>query len=113
MQNRLAGRYGFNGLNSIQFNELTRMIKAQEEAFYQSTDNEKYKKTFKEWIKYNDDREYEMIKNIYNYSKENKYIKAIFLIGADHLESITKKIQEYQEERVRINWIINTVDLTR
>jgi pheromone shutdown protein TraB len=106
-QTLLAGRDGFTFLNSKQFSDLTEKIKVQEEKTYRNTDNEEYKKIYNDWIKFNDSREYEMIKNIYNYSNEYKYKKAIFLIGADHINSITKKIQEYNEEQVNINWIFD------
>ena len=66
----------------------------------------------KEYIKWNNNREYEMIRNIYNYSKEHQYNKAIFLIGADHIISITKKIQKYKEEDIKINWMFNIKDLS-
>ena len=111
-QNQLAFRYGFNALNSKQFIDLTEMRKKQEEMFFQKTDNEKYKKTYKNWIEYNNNREYEMIKNIYNYSEEHKYNKAIFLIGADHINSIKKKIQEYKKEKININWIFDIKSLS-
>ncbi len=88
------------------------MIKTQEEIFYQNTDNEKYKKTYKDWIEYNNNREYEMIKNIYNYSKEHKYNKAVFPIGADHVNSIKNKIQEYKNGKININWIFDIKDLS-
>lgn len=110
-QKQLAFRYGFNALNSKQFNDLTEMIKTQEEIFYQNTDNEEYRKTYKSWMEYNNNREYEMIKNIYNYSKEHKYNKAIFLVGADHINSIEKKIQEYKDEQININWIFDIKEL--
>jgi pheromone shutdown protein TraB len=106
-QTLLAGRDGFAFLNSKQFSDLTEKIKAQEEMTYQNTDNEEYKKIYKDWIMFNDNREYEMIKNIYNYSNEHKYNKAIFLIGADHINSIAKKIQNYKDENVNINWIFD------
>jgi pheromone shutdown protein TraB len=111
-QTQLAGRYGFNALNSIQFNELTEMIKTEEELFFKNTDNEEYKKTYKTWIEFNNNREYEMIRNIYNFSKEHKYNKAIFFVGADHINSIRKKIHEYKEEQININWIFIINDLS-
>jgi hypothetical protein len=111
-QTKLAWQYGFNALNSKQFNELTEMIKNQEEIFYQNTDNEEYKKIYEDWNKFNNNREYEMIRNIYNYSKEHQYNKAIFFVGADHSNSINRKIQECKEKDIKINWIFNIKDLS-
>lgn len=41
-----------------------------------------------------DGRENAMLENIYNYSKENRYNHAVFLIGAEHKKSITQKLIE-------------------
>jgi len=108
---KMAGQYGFEGLNSIQFEELTEMIKTQEELLYSNTDNEVFKNIYQDWIRFINNREYEMIKNIYNYSKENPYNTAIFFIGADHSNSIKNKIQEYKNGQININWIFSIKDL--
>lgn len=52
-----------------------------------------------------DNRENEMLQNIYNYSKENKYNQAVFLIGAEHKKSIMQKIVEYEKlSGIKLNW---------
>ena len=52
-----------------------------------------------------DNRENAMLENIYNYSKENQYNQAVFLIGAEHKKSIMQKIQEYEKkEEYKLNW---------
>jgi len=52
-----------------------------------------------------DKRENAMIQNIYNYSRENQYNQAVFLIGSGHRKSITQKIQEYgSREELKLNW---------
>ena len=110
-RNMFAARDGFSFLSSKQFLEFTEKTKTQEEIFYQNTDNEEYKKIYKEYKEWYKNREYEMIKNIYDYSKENRYSKAIFLIGADHINSIIEKIQGYKEGDIKINWRFNIKDL--
>jgi pheromone shutdown protein TraB len=53
----------------------------------------------------NDDRENAMLENIYNYSKENQYDQAVFLIGAEHKTSIMKKITAYEKlPEIKLNW---------
>lgn len=50
-------------------------------------------------------REKAMIQNIYNYSRENQYSQAVFLIGAAHRRSIMQKIQDYEsKEALKLNW---------
>lgn len=52
-------------------------------------------------------RENEMLQNIYNYSKENKYKQAISLLGSGHRKSLMQKIQEYEtKEEFKLNWRI-------
>lgn len=52
-------------------------------------------------------REYEMIKNIYNYSKDNSYNKGLFFIGAGHRKSIIAMIRKFeQQEMIELNWMI-------
>jgi hypothetical protein len=50
-------------------------------------------------------RENEMLRNIYNYSKENSYDRAVFTIGSGHRKSLMQKIQEYERnEEFKLNW---------
>ncbi len=52
-----------------------------------------------------DNRENAMIHNIYNFSKENQYNQAVFLIGAEHKKSIMQKITEYEKPtEIKLNW---------
>ncbi|GAB6012461.1 hypothetical protein [Viscerimonas tarda] len=45
-----------------------------------------------------------MMRNIYSFSKENSFNTAIFMCGAAHRKSIIKKIQEYKENELNLNW---------
>lgn len=52
-----------------------------------------------------DNRENVMLHNIYNYSRENQYNQAVFLIGAEHKKSIMQKITEYEKlTKIKLNW---------
>ena len=49
--------------------------------------------------------QFEWLKNIYDYSKENCYDKAIFTVGAGHKKSLIEKIHEYEKkEKFKLNW---------
>ena len=51
-------------------------------------------------------RDATMLRNIYNYSKEHNYDKAIFTVGAGHIKSIKQKIEEYEtKEKFKLNWV--------
>lgn len=52
-----------------------------------------------------DKRDVEMLKNIYNYSKQYNYNKGLFICGAEHRKSIIQKISEYErKEELKLNW---------
>lgn len=52
-----------------------------------------------------ENRDKEMLRNIYSYSKENKYDRAVFMVGTGHRKSLMQKIEEYEEkEEFKLNW---------
>jgi len=68
-------------------------------------DHEKLDQVYKNWIDEIENRENEMIRNIYNYMKPEKYERALFLVGAEHRKPIMQKIQEYEsKETFKLNW---------
>ena len=47
-----------------------------------------------------------MLNNIYNYSKQNQYDQAVFLLGAGHRNSIMQKIKVYNDNSdFKLNWL--------
>ena len=72
----------------------------------QNINDENISRTHAEWKLINKNREIEIIKNIYNYSKEYQYTKAVHLIGSGHINTILLRINEYKtKESLNINWI--------
>ena len=104
--------HGFRYLNSIYCSNAQKEISDALEKGVQKINDEKLSRTLKQWKKINDNRENEIIKNIYNYSKENPYTKAVFLIGSGHINSIMPKINDYRTKKIIIiNWIsYNKID---
>ncbi len=46
-----------------------------------------------------------MLDNIYQYSKENRYDKAVFLLGSAHRNSIMQKVPQYvKKETPQLTW---------
>lgn len=105
--------HGFRYLNSIYCSNAQKEISDALEKGMKKINNEKLSRTLKQWEKINDNRENEIIKNIYTYSKVNQYTKAVHLIGSGHINSIMQKIKEYKtKETFTINWIAyNKIDL--
>jgi hypothetical protein len=106
--------YGFPFLNGDRCSELLLRKKSLEKQILdtlrkdnnqRTLDHEKLDQVFKNWIDEIENRENEMIRNIYNYMKPEKYQRALFLVGAEHRKSIMQKIQEYErKETFKLNW---------
>lgn len=86
--------YGFKYLNSIYCDNLYNELYKTIEYTLQKINDDKLLQTFKTWNDVNEKREYEMIKNIYSYSKEHSFNRGLFLIGAAHRRSIVNKIEK-------------------
>jgi len=105
-QNLLTAKSGFAYLNSNKCSELFDRKKITEKNLMEFEFNKNqlfhiYKLFHEEHNK----RENEMLHNIYNYSKENQYNRAVLLIGSAHRNSIMQKITEYEtKERIKLNW---------
>lgn len=105
-QKELMTTDGFAFLNSNKYIELSEKKRILEQKLIQlSPDRNRLLRINKLLYEEIDNREYAMLQNIYNYSKENKYNKAIFTLGAGHRKSVIQKIQEYEsKEEINLKW---------
>lgn len=104
----LTEQRGFDYLNSKNYLDLDEKMKIREKQLIETNCLNKnellriYELSFKEIIV---DREIAMLRNIYNYSKENVYNQAVFLIGARHKKSIMERIIKYDEaSEIKVIW---------
>ncbi|KAF0198895.1 MAG: hypothetical protein FD166_886 [Bacteroidetes bacterium] len=103
----LRDREGFSYLNSEACMEIHEKMKITERQLieFSGINKSELLRIYKLFHKEHDFREGTMILNIYNYSKENQYNKAVFLIGYAHRKSITQKIIEYEKrENLELIW---------
>ena len=98
-------QYGFAYLNSIYCSNLHKELKGAIEAALQKIDDEDFYRTYQLWNAVNEKREHEMLGNIYNYSREHRYERGLFFLGAGHRHTIIDKIQVYAvKEQPRLAW---------
>lgn len=104
-QYKLIGQKGFAFLNSEKCMMLfeEKMI-LEERLMCSSINRSQLNRIHKLFYDEHSIRETEMLNNIYNYSVENQYTKAIFFIGSGHRISISKKIEEIKTQSVKLNW---------
>lgn len=106
--NLLKANYGFDYLNSDESIDLVEKWILREKRILESaTHNEIFCHTYELFFEEVDNRENAMLQNIYNYSKENQYNQAVFLLGCAHRKSIIEKIIECQKmSKIKLNWTI-------
>jgi pheromone shutdown protein TraB len=106
-----SSQQGFSYFNSQECKELFEKIHIVEEKTVKSMNDEMLLNTYKLWQLITDNRENEMLKNIYDYSANHSYSNAIFVIGAEHRKSIIAKIQEYEKNGgLSLNWNYSNYD---
>lgn len=99
-------RYGFLYANSIYSITIQEEIQNSIEKGLQVINNEKLNQVYETWLEINEKRENEMLRNIYDYSKENAFDNAVFMLGFGHRKSIMQKILVLQKTSgIRMNWI--------
>jgi hypothetical protein len=104
-------QYGFKYLNSIYCVNLNNELYKVIETALQRINNDKFFQTFKLWKDVIEKRDIEMMNNIYNYSKDHRFDRGLFFIGAAHRESIIKKIQQRAVTGdVKLNWNYSSYD---
>lgn len=104
-------RFGFPYLNSIQCIELLERRHSLEADILRMVNHRKLSHTYKDWLYIHDKREKEMINNIYSYSNQKNYNKALFLIGVEHRKSIIEKLPIFEKNNeLALNWNFNHFD---
>jgi len=101
----LAEEMGFKYLNSDLCTSILELKRFWVEKVLNEINNIELSHRYKKWIDNQENRENEMIKNIYNYKDLSNYSNGLFWIGAEHQKSIIKKINEYEsKENLKLNW---------
>ena len=104
-------QYGFKYLNSIYCDNIINDLYNAIENTLNKLNDDKLLQTYKLWNEVNDKREDEMINNIYNYSKKNKFDNGLFFIGAAHRNSIISKIVKYiKSGSIEVTWNYSNYD---
>lgn len=95
-QLKLLHLYGYKFINSDECIELITNLQDIEYNVQLKLNDEKLTNIYKEWININNKREEVIIKNIYDYCKNNKFDKGLLIIGAEHRKSLKNKIDNYE-----------------
>lgn len=96
---------GYYFINSKVCTEILNRIRTIEETVLTQLNNLKLLNEQKTEKALHDKREDEMLRNIYNYSKQYPYDEALFICGAEHRQPLRHKIKEYDaKESLKLNW---------
>jgi len=99
---------GFPYLNSQQCKKLLERKSFLESELVKNINHKTLTNRYNDWKEFNDERENEMIKNIYNYCYLKKYDRALFLVGAEHRWPLIEKITRLENDNeFKLNWNFN------
>jgi hypothetical protein len=101
----LVAVYGIRYLNSDQYDESFAKFNLIKEKVLSIIGDEELIRKDRLVTDVNEKREFEILDNIYSYSKESIYKRALLFIGSGHRRPIIKKIEKYQKEQpIQLNW---------
>jgi len=103
----LIAQEGFHFLNSNKFLDFIERKEVMESNIMESEiQKDRLLKIYKLFhAEQYDSRENAMLENIYNYSEENPFNQAVFLIGAEHKKSMIRKITAYEKlSAIKLKW---------
>jgi len=111
----LTARGGFTYLNGEECSDLFERKRITEMQVIDFNSNKsQLLRIHKLFHEEHDNRENEMLKNIYEYSKGLSYERAIFMIGAGHRKSIIQKVLGLKgKERPELTWTFYPQTLTQ
>lgn len=106
--NILKSHNGFGYLNSDICIDLVKKWTLEEKRIVETaTYKDKFLHIYELFFKEVDNRENVMLQNVYNYSKENQYNQAVFLLGCGHRKSIIEKITQCKKlSEIKLKWMI-------
>lgn len=108
MKGELTYLHGFPFLNSNQCKEILEQLHLLENKILRLLNHERLYLTHKKWFDIIDIREKTMMDNIYNYSIQNKYNNALFLIGAEHRKPIMDLVPKFEKTKnLELRWNFN------
>jgi len=96
--------HGYKFLNSDEYMELFSKLQNIESGIRDKTHNHELKNIYDIWIETNNNREIEIIGNIYNYCKQNIFDVGLLIMGAEHKVSLKSKLKGYINNDTKINW---------
>lgn len=94
----LESLHGFSFLNSNYNNHLFKEINALTEEVLRIKNDDRLSSIYRLHKNILQKREDQILGNIYNYSKKNRYGTGLLLLGSGHRETILNKIKRYSNE---------------
>lgn len=94
---------GFKYLNSELSIEIFDEMSMREKAVITESNNMDYNNIYNKWLIFQNNRENDMLNNIFFYVENNELDNAVFLCGSAHRKSLLNKLKE--NRNTKLNWI--------
>ena len=103
----IAGNYGFDFLNSSANDEYLNKLDTLKLKVLSQLNDERLYEIHRTEIQMIEDRENQILGNIYTYSKENQFKNGLMFIGSGHRRTILQLIKKFDNiEEVKLIWKI-------
>ena len=97
--------HGYTYLNSNYCQNIVDRLQVLELATLAEIGDEKLLASFKAELAIYENREYEMLRNIYDYCKKTPFENGIFICGIEHRKRLNRLVREFEEnESTKIKW---------
>jgi hypothetical protein len=101
----LSGEYGFNFLNSSENDEYLNNLNSLKSRILELLKNDRLNRIHESEIQMINDRERQILRNIYTFKKENSFNEGLMFIGSGHRRSFPALIKKFKDqERLKLIW---------
>lgn len=98
-------KHGYTYLNSNDCISIVNRIKELEQSTLAEINDEKLLASYKTELIMYGKREYEILRNIYDYCKQSPFDQGILICGIDHRIRLKQIIREFESnENIKLNW---------
>lgn len=98
-------KQGYPYINSNECFQIVEMLKNMEKSTLVEMNDLNLLASYHNEQAIYEEREYVILKNIYDYCKQTQFNKGLLICGVIHISGLNHKIQEFEsKEKIKINW---------
>lgn len=97
-------KQGYTYLNSSECINVVDRLKKLEQSTLAEINDESLSESYKNELRIYEKREYEIIRNIYDYCRNKSFNQGILVCGLEHRIGLKQIIQKFETTDIKLNW---------